>query len=67
MGKFRVKSCNDLGDIVLLRVEDGCDVPEHLSELMDVIYMNEIEIDCLIKVLSDYANERRNKELQFSD
>lgn len=45
-----------------MRVEDGCDVPEHLSEIMDTIYMNDCEINCLITVLSDYANERRNKE-----
>lgn len=63
MGKFKVKTCNDLGDIILMRVEDGCDLPEHLSELMDTIYMNEIEIDCLITVLRDYADQRRNKEL----
>lgn len=60
MGKFKVKNCNDLGDIILMRVEDGYEVPDHLSELMDTIYMNECEIDCLIRVLSDYANERRN-------
>jgi hypothetical protein len=50
-----------------MRVEDGYDVPEHLSELMDTIYMNEIEINCLMKVLSDYAEQGRNKELQYID
>lgn len=63
MGKFKVKTCNDLGDIILMRVEEGCDIPEHLSELMDTIYMNEIEIDSLITVLRDYGDERRDKKL----
>jgi hypothetical protein len=61
MALFRINRYTDDGDIMLNSFKElknaGGGLPPMTSQ---TIMMNEKEIDELIKVLQDYANERRN-------
>lgn len=63
MGFFRINSYTKDGDVMLNRFKElkgggiGTGLPPITAQ---TIMMNENEIEDLIKVLTDYANERRN-------
>jgi hypothetical protein len=61
MAFFRISKYTDEGDIMLNHFKEvknaGGGLPPMSSQ---TIMMNENEIDDLIKVLTEYANERRN-------
>lgn len=68
MVEFSIRPCNDLGEVMLVRKETEMYPTPGISPITsEVIIMNELEIEQLIKVLEDYADERRDQELQLID
>jgi hypothetical protein len=60
MAFFKIKRYTKNGDVMLVRFKEQTPSPGLPSISTQTILMNDDEINDLMKVLEDYANERRN-------